>query len=47
MHEIADGTILVCYSQFDLGMKYKVYKNYMYVNSFDSVLSALDYAKRL
>ena len=47
MYELAEGSILICYSQFDLGMKYKLYKNSMYVNAFDSGLHALDYAKKM
>lgn len=51
-HSLKDGNVIICYSQFDMGAKYKVYKKnefgkYEYQVAFDSVSFSLDYAKRI
>lgn len=39
--------LIICYSQFDMGNKYKIYKKYgesfEYVISFDNITSAYKY----
>jgi hypothetical protein len=44
----SDGRALLCYSQFDMGNKYKIYckqesEHYQFSISFDSVTKASEY----
>jgi len=51
MNEFQGGDILVLYNQFDMGQKYKIYKkldgmkNYIYIQSFNTISEAYEYAK--
>jgi len=51
MQEIKN--VIVCYSQFDMGLKYKIYKknvefnHYEYVIAFGSIGEAFNYANKI
>jgi hypothetical protein len=48
-----DNNVIVCYNQFDMGKKYKIYKlskefnNWEYVDANDSCSLALEYAQKI
>jgi len=51
-YKLKGNNIIICYSQFDMGAKYKIYKRneynkYEHVISFDSVTNALNYAEKI
>ena len=52
MYSLKNNNIIICYAQWDIGGKYKIYKkdeynNYRYVYAEDGILKAFNYANKI
>lgn len=50
-YEYENGNVLVCYSSFDMGEKYKIYRrhgnSFQFLYSFDNIISATNCATKM